>query len=258
MFYYCTLLQLRSKLQQGAKGYMMTKQDFRAIRPLRAGAQPVSLAAVYGVTANSRDMVLVNAYTEAGHQQKEQFLHDAATYLRAVGQALYGYGFRDILVRTNRGGMAVSGEVSAEIRVPGMERWLYLWIQSFPYLSLSSGRRDGILITARWREPTQISVRDGDNHSLDANLSSFDLAHRLVPIVGLEPQPDLIPEPEPKNKRRAKTHDPRSQSRDKDRSKDQPANANHISEANMEEYTTRSDQSAPVAGIKPHQFALPF
>lgn len=225
----------------------MPKQDFRAIRPLRAGAQPISLAAAYGVTANSRDMLLVNAYTDAGHQQKEQFLHDAATYLRAVGQALYGYGFRDILVRTNRGGIAVSGEVSAEIRMPGMERWLYLWIQSFPYRSLSSGRGDGVLITARWREPTQVSFREGDNHSLDANLSSFDLAHRLVPIVGLTPQPGLTPGPEPKNKKRARRQ-----------SNDQSDGANQLGESIMEEHVIRPGQSATVVGTKPHQFALPF
>lgn len=176
----------------------MSKQTMTTIKPLTAGAAPFQLAAAYGTPAGVGDLLEIAAYSDAGEAQKNQFLADGAKLLRAVGQALYAYGFREVDVRTNRAGIAVSGDVMAEYRLPEGARWVSLSLGSTGCRFLAPGRRDGVAIVARWRQASGKHVTDGPNTWIDASLSSFDLAHRLVRLVGLTPQPALLPLPAPK------------------------------------------------------------
>ena len=175
----------------------MTKQRTQAIKPLKPGAEPYTLAPAYGTPNGVDTMLNIDAYSDAGEAQKEKFLQDGAKLLRAVGQALYAYGFRDIDLRTNRAGMAVSGEIHAEFRIPDGQRWLYVCLESTACRFLVPGRRDGVAIIARWREANGSRYVEGPNEWLDASLSSFELAHTLVRLVGLQPQPELLALPAP-------------------------------------------------------------
>ncbi len=186
----------------------MTKQRTQVIKPLAPGAAPFTLAPAYGSPNGLDNMLSIDAYSVAGEAQKNLFLQDGAKLLRAVGQALYAYGFRDIDIRTNRAGMAVSGEVMAEFRLPDAKRWLYVCLESTACRFLAPGRRNGVAIVARWREAAGSRYTEGPNEWIDASLSSFDLAHRLVRLVGLHARLELLPLPVAKQPERLATSRP--------------------------------------------------
>lgn len=150
---------------------------------------PRSLAPCYGLSVGGRDLCHIDAYTEAGAARKQQFLTDARSYLRATGQALARLGFTTYQLRVNRSGIAGSGEVYAEFRHPAHARWVFCWIEATCLRALTMQRRDGLLITARWRDQPDCVIADGPNQHLSACLDSATLALRLAAIV----DPALLP-----------------------------------------------------------------
>lgn len=159
---------------------------------LRAPADTIAprcLAPCYGLPVDGADLCHIDAYTEAGAARKQQFLTDARVYLQATGQALVRLGFTTYRLRVNRSGIAGSGEVYAEFRHPAHARWVFCWIEATCCRFLTTQRRDGLLITARWRDQPDCAIADGPNQHLSASLASATLALRLAVIV----DPALLP-----------------------------------------------------------------
>ena len=100
----------------------------------------------------------IQAYDDVSADRKDAFLRDAAAYLRAVGKALVLDGrFDQFDIRTNRAGIAVSGEVSADFYQPpaadgAMRPWLSVTIQQ-SVIHSASDRPDHIIILARIHTP---------------------------------------------------------------------------------------------------------
>lgn len=159
---------------------------------LRAPATPTAprcLAPCYGLPVDGADLCHIDAYSEAGAVRKQQFLTDARSYLQATGQALSRLGFTTYRLRVNRSGIAGSGEVYAEFQHPAHARWVFCWIEATCCRFLTPQRRDGLLITARWRDQPDCAIADGPNQHLSASLASATLALRLAAIV----DPALLP-----------------------------------------------------------------
>ncbi len=141
----------------------------------------------------SSDQNMICAYSEQGHERKKQFLRDAAALLRETAKQLTQHGLTQSDVRTNRAGVAVSGEVTADFWNPETGRGVWLAVSSAG-LSFLSGRQDGVAILARWRtykaKPTgrskyqkRLSFQsEGPNQWLSPDLDSQQLATALVKI----------------------------------------------------------------------------
>lgn len=146
----------------------------------------------------STDELLICAYTERGNMGKEQFLRDAAALLRDTAKHLAAHGLTQSAVCTNRAGVAVSGEVSADYWNPEMLRGVWVQIGS-TCLTQLSGRKDGLSILARWRKYTNQPARrksrpkpqgnDGPNQWLSPEFNSIELAQALLTIYN----PDHTP-----------------------------------------------------------------
>lgn len=167
----------------------------KPIKPLASGARSMVLDENYGTPTatvfHGRRLCSVDAYTEAGSILKEKFLSDAARFARMVARELYHFGFREHEVRINRAGMAVSGEVYAEIFHPDHERWMFFWIESSS--GTLSSRQDTVVITARWREAVgrphsqdRHRVVDGPSQLISASLDTYAVAVRLLPLLGID------------------------------------------------------------------------
>lgn len=166
----------------------------KLIKPLTAGATSLSLNDTYGTpmsgSPRGRTLYSIDAYCDAGAAQKEKFLSDAARYARMVARELFHFGFREHDVRINRGGMAVSGEVYAEVFHPEQQRWVFFWIESTS--GTLSSRQDMVAIIARWREVVgqpprngRPCVNDGPNQWISASLDTYTVAVRLLPLLGM-------------------------------------------------------------------------
>lgn len=189
----------------------------KPIQALAAGATSLSLDDTYGTptggSSRGRTLYSIDAYSDAGAVQKEKFLSDAARYARMVARELFHFGFREHEVRTNRAGIAVSGEVYAEVFHPEHQRWVFFWIEStFGTLSL---RQDTVVITARWREHNsrfhhrgRPCVDDGPNQLISASLDTYSVAVRLLPLLGMNAADfDVAPtqQPAPRKSRARRT-----------------------------------------------------
>ena len=73
----------------------------------------------------------VNGYTDSAASVKADFLRTGRKVLKAVGKALAAKGYTEADIRTNKAGMAVSGEVSADFFKPGEPNGIWLqWSES--------------------------------------------------------------------------------------------------------------------------------
>lgn len=127
---------------------------------------------------------LINAYTESGNARKEEFLRDAAKYMRAVGKELAKAGLTEQDVRPNRGGIAVSGEVYAEFRAPGEDIGIFAEVSSTCVAHLS-GRGDGVTIRAVWRcrRRERMHTPEGPNRWVNPNGTAASTAAELTGVL---------------------------------------------------------------------------
>ena len=151
----------------------------------------------------------IHAYNDRAEARKKRFLRDASNYLRAVGQELENYGFKPGAVSINPAGIAVSGDVTANYQHPDHDRWLYVNISesfvemigeappigTFPIQHTRTTRKDRITVMGRWREmppkgtrgdpKSWRSLKEGTNNWFDANLTSQQLAAKLIHLLDI-------------------------------------------------------------------------
>lgn len=96
-------------------------------------------------------MCHIHAYNHEDAGRKQQFHQDASRYLRSVGLYLGQHGFTLMLVRSNKGGIAVGGEVYATYMHPERQQQLDVVIES-DIVADFSPRVDHVIIHARWVE----------------------------------------------------------------------------------------------------------
>ena len=127
----------------------------------------------------------IDAYTESGNARKEEFLRDAAKYLRAIGKELAKSGLTEQdVMRPNRGGIAVSGEVYGEFRAPGEDIGVSVEMSSTCIMNLS-GRRDGATIRAVWRcrRRERAHTPEGPNRWVNPNGTAAGAAAEIIGIL---------------------------------------------------------------------------
>lgn len=155
----------------------------------------------------------IHAYNTRAEARKLRFLKEAGLYLWTVGQELERYGFHPAAVAINPGGIALSGEVSANYRHPSHDRWIYLnvsecgveTIGEAEAIGTSPGRlrfttrKDRVTVMGRWREPplegtrgearSWRSIKDGPNTWYDANRNSREFANEVLRLLLIDPLP---------------------------------------------------------------------
>ena len=89
----------------------------------------------------------INGYTELGMERKRRLMLDAKALLREVASHLVGMGLTGFALSYNPGGMAVSGDISAEYwsDVNPLQR-VYITIGASFVLC---GRKDGLAVMSR-------------------------------------------------------------------------------------------------------------
>lgn len=123
----------------------------------------------------------INAYDAPDERgrgaKKEQFHTDAKAMLRAVIKIMSEEGWGGKVI-SNRGGIAVSGEVSALLTNKKFQRGIYVQYSSI----VSVGREsDGLAILVQLRDENRRIV--GANIWINADVSSYQLAERLMIIA---------------------------------------------------------------------------
>jgi hypothetical protein len=114
----------------------------------RASPTPVRLADSYA--AGEVDLCIIHAYNALDAERKERFHRDASRYLHSVGAYLRQLaGFTQMSCHSNKGGIAVGGEVSATYHHPDRGGRLAVTIASDAF-SEGSPREDRLVIRAEW------------------------------------------------------------------------------------------------------------
>jgi len=132
----------------------------------------------------------IDAYSETGADGKEQFLKDGKALLTDVGAYLIHHGLDRVEVHANKGGIAVSGEVSAMYWKKD-DPTHRVWCEVSTSI-VARERKDQACIMARTQEmiaedrprPGRVYRygSTGVNQWLNADLDSLDLADRLLSI----------------------------------------------------------------------------
>lgn len=128
--------------------------------PTRQVPRPVRLAESYA--AGEVDLCIIHAYNEVDVRRKEQFHRDGSRFLHSVGAYLRQLaGFAQMSCHSNKGGIAVGGEVYATYVHPERRGRLAVAIESDSCPD-GSPREDRLVIRAEWipQEPEQAELAD--------------------------------------------------------------------------------------------------
>jgi len=127
------------------------------------------------------------AYDEAGEALKASFLRAGAKFLRAAGKALAAKGFTEVEVHSNRGGVAVSGEVYGYFFRPGERVGAMVEVGtsclSFPFCRMT----DHVCVRYVWRcrREQGCHTPEGGNQWMHVEDDAFD-SDELARVVARE------------------------------------------------------------------------
>lgn len=113
--------------------------------PHRDKLKPVRLKDCYA--AGEVGIDVIHAYNSVDAGRKRQFHHDASLFLHSVGAYLGRNGFAQMSCHSNRGGIAVGGEISATYLHPGRHLVLHVTVEADCFWG-GSPREDRVLIQA--------------------------------------------------------------------------------------------------------------
>ena len=126
----------------------------------RSTPRPVRLAESYA--AGEVELCVIHAYNAVDAERKERFHRDGSRFLHSVGAYLRRLaGFTQMSCHSNKGGIAVGGEVYATYVHPGRRGRLDVAIESDSCWE-GSPREDRLVIRAEWtlQEPEQSQEAD--------------------------------------------------------------------------------------------------
>ncbi len=117
---------------------------------------------------------------ETRWQWKTRFEREGRAILGDVRRQLKAHGFTETRIHYNRGGIAVSGEVSLEAFRPGEAFGAYAWVQENIF-----SREGTLVLIARWTERRQERrhTRSGRNMDFVPGSTSTDVATFLLAEV---------------------------------------------------------------------------
>ena len=117
----------------------------------------------------------ISAYSEKEFQIKEAFIKDAKKYLNAVAKILKADGIKDTKVSVNKGGIAVSGDISLSAST---QNGTTVYINIGSCVSRSTADNIGIM----WRKCDKGSstANKGRNNWTNPDIKTGDLAQMIL------------------------------------------------------------------------------
>lgn len=113
----------------------------------RDNLRPVRLAESYA--AGEAELSIIHAFNHVDAERKQRFHQDALRFLRSVGAYLRRLGgFEQMACHSNKGGIAVAGEIYATYLHPGRKVRLEVAVES-DWSGESSDRQDRVVILAQ-------------------------------------------------------------------------------------------------------------
>ena len=136
----------------------------------RGDPKPVRLAENYA--AGEVELCGIHAYNAVDAERKQRFHRDASRFLHSVGAYLRRFaGFTQMSCHSNKGGIAVGGEVYATYLHPERRGRLDLAIESDGFWE-GSPREDRLVIRAEWTR------QEGDQSQLASEPRCFRMRVR--------------------------------------------------------------------------------